>query len=581
MPRRTAAIPPMLRFLVVALVLGVPMIASIVDGQERKSTRRRRLTTEEMRTRPAATDGLRLLLRNSKLSETYISPRGCPDSTCSGDGVQDFTIISYDIVAQDSLTMHVTLDTAAWGQIDQTFRGDIRGFELRAPGPTVIPFDGVIRYEATSEARLDGVYGVIIRAIDDTGRVEVDTLSLVIDRVEPIVQSVTPLGGRTSYRNGETIVLDLLADQADHHVTANFNNIDNDPTAPTEIYDLGNGHYEIRHTISEQNTKVDAADLLVRIRLTDLAGNETPYNALRLCLSNQPPVLLSARTLNAPEGAYKNESLIQIETTWQSSDTVLTVRADFKGLDTAYDSTRYVTTRLTGNRYHSSYRLSDANQKPDGSYLVPIVASDRGCGVSPMAFVTIVLDTESPPVPVFDAAPSGVREPAYTLRGTAAGSSRVLILQNEALVDTFLVDTAGRFEVPVTLVSGTNRFTAEGIDVAGNKTVRSVPVTIILVTDGYVTIPVPFRPGNAFQVGTDQPARGVRIELWTLGGDLARLLTDESTADVYTLTWDGRDQAGERLNSGPLIAIIRTDFTDGSSATEKRALVLTAGTSTP
>ncbi|HEX7877800.1 MAG TPA: hypothetical protein VF720_00220 [Candidatus Eisenbacteria bacterium] len=572
MPRRTAPLPPLLRLLVALVIVGTPIFAAIVDGAPRKSPRRRSFTPDQMQRLRAADDGLRILTRNARLSETYISPKG--------DGVQDVTLISYEVVAPDSITMFVYLDTAAWGTVEHPFRGIIRDYELRPPGPTVIPFNGNIG-TGPDAARLDGVYGVIIRAIGDTGRVEVDTLMLVIDRVSPVLQSVTTLGGLSSYRNGETVVIQIQADQPGYTASANFSGIDSDPINRTEVLELGNGRYEIRHVISDTNTKADTSNVLVPVRLVDLAGNFTNYNALRLCLSNHPPVLLSAVTLNAPEGAYKGESLIQIETTWQSVDTALTVRADFKGIDTAYDSTRYVTSRLPGNRYHSTYRLSDANQKPDGSYLVPIVASDHGCGVSPAALVTIALDTEAPPLPVFDAVPTGVREPAYTLRGTANGSVRVLVLQNEALVDTFQVNPDGRFEVPVTLVPGNNRFTAEGLDTAGNKTVRSVPVQIVYVTGGYVTIPLPFRPGNTFQVGASQPASGVRIELWTLGGDLARVLTNESPAEVYNISWDGRDEAGERLNSGPLIAIITTDFTDGSSATEKRAMVLASGAGTP
>jgi hypothetical protein len=559
----------------VVFLVGVPVFASLVDGGPRKAGRRRAFTTEELQRLPAADDGLRLLTRNARLSEMYISPPP------PGDAVQDETLIQYDIVAADSIRTYVSLDTAGWGLIDHPFRGVIQEFKLLPPGPHVLPFRGVIDNGENSEVRLDGRYGVIIRAIDDTGRVEVDTLSLVIDRARPVVHSVTPLGGRTSYRNGETIVLDMLADQPGYQVTANFSAIDTDPDSPTEILDLGDGHYEIRHTISEANTKVDGSGLLIQIRLVDLAANFSNYNVLRLCLSNEPPRLVSARTIDAPEGAYKNAALIQIETTWESSDTVLAIQADFRGLDTGYDSTMYVTSRLAGNRYHSTYRLSESNLKPDGTYLVPIVARDRGCGVSDVVNVSIALDTEAGTQPVLDAPPSGVRSPDYTVRGTATGSDRVLLIQNDALVDTFLTDSTGRFEAAVTLQPGTNRFTAEGLDPAGNKTTRSSPITVVYVTESFVTIPLPFRPGNAFQVGAAQPSRGVRIELWTLAGDLSRVLTDESARDVYTVTWDGRDEAGDRLNSGPLIAVIRTDFTDGSSITERRALVLTAGTGTP
>jgi hypothetical protein len=574
MPRRTL-LSPRMRSLCLFAALAAALIVPAVDGRPPA-----RLSADQLRRLPVTGDGRRILTQHARLSEPFISPRPCPEIGCSGDGIQDFTDISYNVVAFDTIRVEVYIDTVEI--VELPFRGTIQGIERRAPGDTItIPrFDGVIRGSSSSIALPDGQYHIIVRAYDDTNRVESDTLGLTIDRQRPVIRSVAPLAGITSYRNGETIVLTVEADAPGYTVTGNFAAIDTDP-GDTQTIDLGNGRYELRHTLSSSNGKVDAANLLIPIRVTDRSGNFTNYNSLRLCLSNAPPRFLGARTVNAPEGAYRNESLIQIETTWDSPDTLLTILADFRGLDSAYDSTMYVTSRLSGNRYLSSYRLSEANIRPDGTYLVPITARDRGCGASPMTTIAIALDTQGGAQPAFEDPPAGVRSAGYTLRGTAEGSNRVIIVRNDVLVDTFAVDAEGRFAAAVTLVPGDNRFTAEGLDPAGNKTVRSPAVTIILVTGGFVSIPVPFRPGDILEVGASRAARGLRVEFWTLAGDLARVLTSDTANDVYRVAWDGRDAAGERLNSGPLIVIIRTDFVDGGGETERRAIVLTAGPGAP
>ena len=420
----------------------------------------------------------------------------------------------------------------------------------------------------------DGSYLVIIRAHDDTNRVEADTLSLVIDRLPPVVISATVRGGITTYRNNETIIIDLVTDGPNYEFTPNFGSIDSNPAGGTEIFDRGGGSYEIRHTISADNTRPDAANLIVPIIVDDQAGNRTRYSTLRFCLSNSPPRLVSIATPDNPDGSYRNGDRIIVESTWDSPDTILSVTIDFSPLDSGYDSAMLTTARLAGNVYRSTYVMSETNSYPDGDYLVPLVAQDRGCGSSGITTVRIRIDTEAGSKPILDALPAAVRSPTLVVSGMASGSNNVDIRRNLTTVITVPVSEDGRFEATITLLSGTNTIAAIARDNAGNQTELSSAASVVYVTDMFIRIPAPFRPGGAIQVGTDKTADRLRIEFWTLGGDLASVLTDETQRDIYSLTWDGTDGSGNRLNSGPLIAVFIVDYVDGTSHVEKQAMIL-------
>jgi hypothetical protein len=152
----------------------------------------------------------------------------------------------------------------------------------------------------------------------------------------------------------------------------------------------------------------------------------------------------------------------------------------------------------------------------------------------------------------------------------------VNLLRNNSVADTTKVDTAGHFAKTISLSAGNNRLAVEGFDAAGNKTSVSPETDVFYLTGAFVTIPQPFHTGSQFQVGTTHQAIGVTIELWTLGGDLARVLEDDRALDYYSIPWDGNDSEGRRLNRGPLIALVRTRYADGTLDEVRRAMIFAA-----
>lgn len=554
----------LLRWVAAAVLLSVALPSAVTAAPHRT------VSPEELRLLPTAADGLRLLTRDARLTESRISPRRCV--SCTGDGFQDATDISFHVAAFDSIRAQIYVEKASTGM----FFGDIEPVRVRAPGLTytVQGFDAVFERDFDDFLLPDDIYHVIIRAYDDTNRVEADTLFLEVDRLRPVLTSISFRDGRTTYRNGETIVIDALLDRGDYRIVPDFSRVDSDTAGGTTVLDQGDGRYEIRHTVSAVNTRPDAGDSLVPILFQDLAGNRLQHNALRLCLSNRPPTLVSIRTLNNPDGSYRNGDRIEVETIWDASDTLLLVGADFRSIDSIFDSVRVDTTRAPGNRYVSSYTLSETNALTDGTYYLSVVARDRGCGVSAPALVAIILDNEAGARPTVDALPAAVRADRITVSGLAPGSVRVDIRRNNTVVDTARVGAGDRFTKSIALVPGNNAIIVDGFDPAGNKTTSSVSVTVFYVAQASLSIPAPFRPGSTLQVATARPAVRVSVELWTLGGDLAAIIEDTASRDLYTLTWNGTDAGGTRINSGPLVALIRIDYADGTNEVQKQALLL-------
>jgi flagellar hook assembly protein FlgD len=74
--------------------------------------------------------------------------------------------------------------------------------------------------------------------------------------------------------------------------------------------------------------------------------------------------------------------------------------------------------------------------------------------------------------------------------------------------------------------------------------------------------PNPFNPVTSIQysVISDQSPHHVTLKIYNLLGQEVQTLVDEvQETGYYTVTWDGRDQAGNEVSSGVYFYRIRTD----------------------
>lgn len=520
------------------------------------------------RLRPAD-DGQQLLIRDVFVNPAYISPGTSPRS-------QDSTAISYLVVSRDTITVAIYLDEVVGDSLTGNFDvlQDASTIRVSRPTPYLRIFSGFV-----NDIRVpDGTYLVTVRAANDTNRVEEVRRPLEIDTVPPrLLAPIVEANGQSVFRNGDTIVLTARLDRPDYRVTADFSALDSDldPTLTT-VFDAGDGRYTVHHLLSSANTRADGQARRVRLTFRDKAGNNLVDTSLLFCLRNAPPRLVSARYLPGGAAIYKDGGTIRIETVWASNAGPLTVFADFRNIDSRFDSTRVAVTERAGNLFELAYEIDADNERPDRSdYRVKVSARDSGCGTTVDTSLTVALDNQRGEAPTLTAPPTATRGAIVSVSGRAAGNDYVVIRRATTVLDTAEVAADARFTASVPLVPGENALTAEAYDHAGNKS-SPLNFSIFRVSEAFVTLPARYEPSTPIRVAPARRADRLRLELWTLSGNLVRVIEDSRPADLFDLNWDGRNGQGTRVNSGPLLALIRIDYPDGGSETLKQAFILVA-----
>ncbi|NNF08467.1 MAG: hypothetical protein HKN21_17025 [Candidatus Eisenbacteria bacterium] len=138
-------------------------------------------------------------------------------------------------------------------------------------------------------------------------------------------------------------------------------------------------------------------------------------------------------------------------------------------------------------------------------------------------------------------------------------------------VDTF--DVVGdRFSDLVTLNEGENRIQVVAIDAAGNRTTPSVPVEVFFVQSAFTDIPKRFGPGSEFFIGLLEPANRLLIHIFNLEGMLLQRI-EGGAGDLVNIPWDGRDDRGQLLSSGPYIAVVEAFLNSGEVVRTRSAFV--------
>lgn len=301
----------------------------------------------------------------------------------NGDGIREFTTIQYT-VAVDSADVRILLASAGGGAVVDT----LQFFTRQGLGVHSLAFDGTAR----SGSVPDGDYEVRVVGVGALGEgTQTAALPLLIDRVAPQIQSwdlVPPAG--PGLQNGEAITLQACFDADPDTVRVDLSAVDSgfDPAALTET-PLTVPCLRYDYTITAGNTVPDGDNLAAVLTAIDRAGNRSTA-ILPLCISNQPPSVVSSTLLNASP-YLQNGDEIQAEIEFQVPDG-LTPGADFSNLDSEFDPAGVQVTSLGGQRYEIRYQISDANTRPDGDYLLHLFGEDSGCGVATDTTLTVTLD---------------------------------------------------------------------------------------------------------------------------------------------------------------------------------------------
>ena len=152
------------------------------------------------------------------------------------------------------------------------------------------------------------------------------------------------------------------------------------------------------------------------------------------------------------------------------------------------------------------------------------------------------------------------------------------VRRGTTIVDSASVGSNGNFSLDIPLESGRNAFTVEAVNNVGIPSLNSPSVTIYRLAGAFVSIPSRYVPGSGADsqilVALTRMASRVRIELWSLAGDQLAVVEDNGAKEVYSLTWDGRNDNGTTVGGGPVLSRVRIDYADGSREDLSRAFVL-------
>ena len=205
------------------------------------------------------------------------------------------------------------------------------------------------------------------------------------------------------------------------------------------------------------------------------------------------------------------------------------------------------------------------------------LAGNRKTDLGSATRITLTLDAEAPPAPVLDPLPARVIQPVLTLAGSSADLEADVEIYEDAVYKAVMpVDVEGRFSLPILLSEGTHAWTARAVDVAGNASPFSAPVTVTYAPGPALNLPGRFRggPGETLQINTSGPADAVVLRIYSLEGDLIRRLDAQGGPEQFSADWDLADSGGRQVMDGLFVVNVETLYQDGSRDTERKVVAV-------
>jgi flagellar hook assembly protein FlgD len=174
----------------------------------------------------------------------------------------------------------------------------------------------------------------------------------------------------------------------------------------------------------------------------------------------------------------------------------------------------------------------------------------------------------APTPPTLDPFDGVYHSDRYTVSGDIPSDAEVdamiRVYRNGARVDSIFVALNTRFSSTVSLVAGENIITATHVDGAGNESVQSNAVRVVLDESAGVFMPVPFRAGNDFSVNLTSPANSVELNIYDMTGDLVTTLAGTTPGIRFDIAWDVINGGGVLVKKGPLVLVVTINYENGS-----------------
>ena len=219
-------------------------------------------------------------------------------------------------------------------------------------------------------------------------------------------------------------------------------------------------------------------------------------------------------------------------------------------------------------RFDAIDSLRKGSAYDEGSHTLKIVCTDV-FGHETDNTLTFVLDLTAPPAPTLNALPATVYKPEISITGSVDKTQTKTVhvyrkFGNTTTVAVREVLTAA-FSVRDTLQEGQNGIWAAAEDEAGNMSGNSAAQTVVYAIATGISHPEVFRGPDVFRVYTEQTASAVKIELYTVGGELVATLSKQGPGTDFELPWNLTNNDGETVRNGPYLAAIIVTYETGKT----------------
>ncbi len=199
--------------------------------------------------------------------------------------------------------------------------------------------------------------------------------------------------------------------------------------------------------------------------------------------------------------------------------------------------------------------------------------------------VTIILDGDAPPQPIWETSQTEYLQRIVTLSGLCDEFGTMVEIQVDGEVyATFPTDGDKRFTIVVDMENSdyfpaaahSNSWTAIGFDTAGNRSEPSTALVVSYNPDPAEAIPGRLRglPGESIQINTDRDTRGIRIRVYGLDGELHRILDMIGLSRQFAVEWDLKDDEGRYLMDGLYILNLATTYADGEVEFDRKVVAI-------
>ena len=362
----------------------------------------------------------------------------------AGNSEKTMITVRVDPFAPELLVEYPPIMTGGYPTNQRTVQ--VRGVTEASAIVTVngIPVPLAGTYWSTSIDLVEGPNTVTVLSADVLGNTNNVKLTVVLDTKSPYIVVLTPTEGEMFTTSTASVT-----GQAEEGLTISVNGVQLDPAQYTA------GAFTYAQALLR-------GENIITVRAVDPAGN-----VARITRTVWLDDVLPALMVSEPrDGSYLMAARFYV-TGSTDIDSELTINDEYVVLD------------------HGTFRHEVVGV--EGENKVHIVAKDPS-GNSVEVTLTVHIDLLPPTVELATPAEDGtfVRDPAYSVVGTATGASSVLI--NGVLV---VPDPAGAFNASFTLLEGANRFTIIVQDLAGN----TVTFTRTVVLDTMPPILVVRVPG--------------------------------------------------------------------------------------